>query len=260
MPAPKDPVAYTLWKQRMSEARTGDKNANFGKSMSEDQKQKISKTRIDRGVAKGENNPMHGVHLIGEKNGFYGRHHTEKTKQILREGRVGKPAWNKGLPSTWTKGIPISDEVKAKISKTCTGRPKSEEYKQRIRKIKLETTPTGKDSWNWKGGITKLNIHIRQLPRYKNICTDLMKEVDYVDAFTGIRGGILSCHHIIPQNVILRMYNIKTIDEARECTLLFDKHNLIVMLKSAHDKFHNIYGDDKNIYELTPEQIKELYL
>ena len=24
-------------------------------------------------------------------------------------------------------------------------------------------------------------------------------------------------------------------------------------------RFHNLYGDDKNIYELTPEQIKELY-
>jgi len=56
------------------------------------------------------------------------------------------------------------------------------------------------------------------------------------------------------------MYNIKTIDDARKCPLLFDKHNLIVMLSSAHDKFHNIYGDNKNIYELTQDQIKELYL
>jgi hypothetical protein len=256
MPAPKDPPAYELWKQRMSKAREGKKR----KPLSEEHKQKISKTRIERGVAKGENNPMYDVHLKGEQCGFFGKHHTEENKQKIGSAHAGKPSWNKGLPSTWTKGIPRQDEVKAKISKANKGKPKSEEHKQKIRESKLLTTPTGCDSWNWKGGMTNLNIHIRTLPRYKNACIDLMKEVDYTDAFTGYRGGVLACHHIIPQNTIIKMYNIKTIDDAKKCSLLFDKHNLVVMLAYAHDKFHNLYGDDKNIYELTPDQIKELYL
>jgi hypothetical protein len=255
MPAPKDPIAYALWKQRMSESRKGEKNGNYGKHMSEENKRYLSEVMTGKMV--GEKNPMFGVHL----NGYWkGKNLPEETKKKISEKKLGKPSWNKGLPSTWTKGIPRSDEVKAKISQSNKGKPKSEEHKQHLRKIKLETEPTGKYSWNWKGGITKLNLHIRTLPRYKNICTDLMKEVDYTDKFTGKRGGVLACHHIIPQNVIIRMYNVKTIYDARNCPLLFDKHNLIVMLSSAHDKFHNIYGDDKNIYELTSEQIKELYL
>jgi len=247
-------------KKLMSENRkgknTGKDNPQFGKPLTDEQKAKISKTRIERGVAKGENNPMYGVHLDGY---WKGKALPEGVKVRISESMIGHPGWNKGKPAPWAaKRMP--EEIKVKISISNQGKPKSEEHKQKLREVKLLTTPTGKDSWNWKGGITKLNIHIRQLPRYKNICSDLMKEVDYIDKFTGMRGGVLSCHHIIPQNVILRMYNIKTIDEARECLLLFDKHNLIVMLKSAHDKFHNIYGDDKNIYELTSEQIKELYL
>jgi hypothetical protein len=260
MPAPKDPVAYALWKQRMSEARKGDKNYNYGKHLSEEQKSKISKTRIERGVAVGEKNPMHDVHLSGELNHNFGKCLPIETRHKISEAMTGRQAWNKGLPSTWTKGIPLSEETKAKISKSHKGIPHSESRKQKLREVKLETTPTGENSWNWKGGLTDVNHHIRTLPRYKNACVALMKEVDYTDKFTGVRGGVLACHHIIPQNVIIQMYNIKTIDDARKCPLLFDKHNLIVMLSSAHDKFHNIYGDNKNIYELTQDQIKELYL
>ena len=243
----------------MSKARCGEKNPNYGKHLSEEQKSKISKTRILRGVAVGENNPMYGISLPSY---WKGKHLPEETKKKISESRIkmGIQAWNKGLPCTWLKGIPIPEEQKEKISKGNKGKKKSEEHKQKLREIKLETTPTGKDSCNWKGGTTPLNLHIRVLPRYKNACAALMEEVDYTDAFTGVRGGVLACHHIIPQNVIIQMYNIKTIDDARKCPLLFDKHNLIVMLSSAHDKFHNIYGDNKNIYELTQDQIKELYL
>jgi hypothetical protein len=56
------------------------------------------------------------------------------------------------------------------------------------------------------------------------------------------------------------MNNATAIEQALECPLIWDVNNGIAILKYAHDKFHNLYGDDKNIYELTPDQIKELYL
>jgi len=258
MPAPKDPVAYALWKQRMSESRKGDKNGNYGKRMSEENKKRLSEAMIGRFA--GDKNPMYGIHLEGY---WKGKHIPEETRRKISLSRTGKYTGSDNHnfgKQIVPKGSTRSEQEKLKISNGLSGVPKSELHKQHLREVKLATSPTGKDSPNWKGGITKLNLHIRVLPRYKNICSDLMKEVNYTDAFTGIHGGVLACHHIIPQNVIIRMYNIKTIDDARDCPLLFDKHNLIVMLASAHDKFHNLYGDDKNIYELTPDQIKELYL
>lgn len=42
---------------------SGESHHNYGKSMSQEQKDKISKTRIERGVAKGENNPNYGKRL-----------------------------------------------------------------------------------------------------------------------------------------------------------------------------------------------------
>lgn len=257
MPAPKDPVKRDLWIKRMSEARTGEKNPNYGKPVSDDRKKKQSKAM--KGKLAGEKNPMFGVHLSGEQNPFYGKQHSEESKEKIRNKKLGHTSWNKGVSSTWTKGIPRTETTREKISKGNTGKPKSDEHKEKLRIVKLETTPTGENSVHWKGGITKLNLHIRTLPRYKKACSDLMNEVDYTDHFTGKRGGVLACHHIIPQNLLIKIYNIKTIDDARRCDLLFDKHNLIVMLSSAHAKFHDLYGDDKNIYELTQEQLAELY-
>lgn len=39
---------------------------------------------------KGKNNPMYDVHLYGEENGFYGKHHTEETKRKLSDAQSFK--------------------------------------------------------------------------------------------------------------------------------------------------------------------------
>lgn len=67
--------------------------------------------------------------LKGDKNPFYGKHHTEQTKEILREYRKGKK---------------LSEETKRKISEAITGgknpfrgRRHSKESKEKMRKAKL---------------------------------------------------------------------------------------------------------------------------
>lgn len=57
------------------------------------------------GLFAGENNPMYGVHLTGEKNHFFGKSHTDATKDILRKkcGHVGlDKVWNKGKTGIYT--------------------------------------------------------------------------------------------------------------------------------------------------------------
>lgn len=245
-----------LMKKNRKGKATGSDNPNFGKPRTEEQKRKQSEKM--KGRYTGEHNPMYGVQLSGSLNGFYGKKHTEETKMKISEANSGNIAWNKGMESQF-KGVPRAEEVRKKISESHTGKPKSESHKESLRISKLASTPTGKDSIHWKGGITKLNLHIRVLPRYKIACKKAMERENYTDEFTKIRGGLLVCHHKIPQNVIIRMNNITNIEEAKKCNLLFDSENLLVMLSSAHDKFHNLYGDDKNIYELTPSELAELY-
>jgi DNA mismatch endonuclease Vsr len=101
-------------KQKMSKARLGDKNPNYGKHPSKETRQKLreanlgknhpmygkhqsSETRKKRSESlKGKKNPMYGKHHsaetklkerkshLGSKNSFFGKHHTEETKQKIR--------------------------------------------------------------------------------------------------------------------------------------------------------------------------------
>ncbi len=82
------------------------------------------KLHIKQSCAKlcGDNNPAKRPEIrekiskavSGEGNGMYGKHHTDKAKEAIRQARLGKSPAN--------KGIPTSDEVKQKISNSLKGR------------------------------------------------------------------------------------------------------------------------------------------
>lgn len=94
-------------KKKMSENRTGEKNFFYGRKHTNKTKEMISQS--NKGRLCGEKNPMFGVDVYtmlsdkygeeyvdkikekisekcsGEKNGFYGKHHTEETKKMISE-------------------------------------------------------------------------------------------------------------------------------------------------------------------------------
>lgn len=83
-------------KQKLSEKakkRTGEKNAFFGKHHSEETKKKISEANKGRKHTEEERKIM-SEKQMGEKNHFYGKHHTEETKEKIRKARLGKLPYN----------------------------------------------------------------------------------------------------------------------------------------------------------------------
>jgi group I intron endonuclease len=107
-----------------------------GRIPSEETRKKISESH------KGENNPMYGVRLTGDKNHMYGRtgdkhpnygkHQTEETKKKISKANSGRHP---------------SDETRAKMSKSQKGRVTSEETKQKISKANKGKIASG-DKWN----------------------------------------------------------------------------------------------------------------
>jgi hypothetical protein len=67
---------YNLIRKEYSKSVTGVNNPSFGRSLTEEQKAKISLSRIGK--------------YGGEKNSFYGKKHTDETREILRKKNFGK--------------------------------------------------------------------------------------------------------------------------------------------------------------------------
>ena len=88
-----------------------------GIKKSEEHKQKISKTRIENGIAKGENNP------------FYGKNHKEETILELKNKIVG-------------------NKTREKISISIKNKWKEAEYREK------QINRNGEKSSNWQGGIS----------------------------------------------------------------------------------------------------------
>jgi hypothetical protein len=98
---------------------------------------------------------------------------------------------------------------------------------------------TGKNHWNWQGGITPDSQRIR-----RSIEMDLWRQAVFArDNYTcqkyGTRGVKLHPHHILnfSSNIELR----------------FAIDNGITLSKKAHEEFHKIYGTKNN----TMEQLEE---
>ena len=92
-------------KQKISEARLGEKNPNFGKTMSEEQKKKLSDAQL------------------GEKSHSYGKHHSEETRKKHSESTKGdkhhnsKRVYQYALDGTFVGSFGSTDEAGRSLDK-----------------------------------------------------------------------------------------------------------------------------------------------
>lgn len=108
----------------------------------------------------GEQNGMYGVHRFGKENPFYGKRHTEETKQRLSKANMGKVPW---------LGRKHSEETRRKMSLSKKGRRLTEEWKKNL----VEASKKGQDSPHWKEKPTydALHMWIRKYKGLTNECS-----------------------------------------------------------------------------------------
>lgn len=118
-----------------------------------------------------------------------GTKHTPETREKMRKislalGLVpprqkGKTFPNRKRLEPGLKRSPRSEETKAKLVKALRG------------------IPIGAKAWNWKGGITPLNIKIRGSGEHRQWSRDVFKRDNYTCVWCGDdRGGNLNADHI----------------------------------------------------------------
>lgn len=89
------------YKSRYNENGYNIREGGSHGALSESTKELLSKQAKEKGKWAGDNNPRHLDPLYGERNGMYGKHHTQETKEKI---------------SATLKGKTLSEETKEKIS------------------------------------------------------------------------------------------------------------------------------------------------
>lgn len=153
MAPPKDPVKYKVYIERQSESHKG--------------KHPSKETREKMGAAhKGLKCPprtdewkerQRQSHLgknCGKDNGFFGKKHSDLTKERIRMKRIGKPSWNSGKINVYSEEVLEKMRISQKKWKRSSP---SDETRERIRKTKIgikRPDISGSNSPMWKGGIS----------------------------------------------------------------------------------------------------------
>jgi group I intron endonuclease len=79
-------------RDKISKSQSGDKNHNYGKSLSENHKSAIRKARTGTTLSD-ETKKKISDKLVGENNPFYGKKHSEESIKIMTEARSGTKSY-----------------------------------------------------------------------------------------------------------------------------------------------------------------------
>ena len=263
MTLPKDPIKAAAYREsirqrrlgskhteetlkKFREGRSGEKNPNFGKVMSDEQREKIRLAKLgkpqsetqkkNRSIALKKFYEDHPgakdekrTHLIKFNDG---REYTEDYRKKLSLAKQGEnhPNFGKHLSEETREKIRVANS-----GENCYayGKPQSEESRR-----KKSEAQRGDKCYNWKGGITALNHLVRNSLENRDWIMAVFKR----DAFTcqdcGATKVYLHAHHIKPFAEIMRENNITTIEEARACAALWNVANGKSLCEECHREEH----------------------
>ncbi len=156
-----------------------------------------------------------------------GHKQPEEAKEKIRAYRTGKPAMNKSAESrkkmseakkgkvSWNKGIKTSLEIKKKLSEA----------------------KKGDKCYAWKGGVIQFTRLVRAMFEYRLWRDDVFTRDDHSCQMCASKEN-LHAHHIKFFSVILEEYKIKTLEDARMCSELWNRNNGITLCKNCHFEHH----------------------
>jgi len=145
----------------------------------------------------------------------------------------------------WWKTREIPESTRNKLSKALSGKPKSEEHKQKIRVMLRKNIRRGEDNYFWKGGVTKLNQQIRSSLSNKEWRKKIFERDDYTCQICLKRGVYVEADHIKPFSNIINENNIRSMEDAEKCNELWDIGNGRTLCRDCHKNTDTYMGRTK---------------
>jgi len=100
----------------------------------------------------------------------------------------------------------------------------------------------GSKNPNWNGGVSSLKKLIMSSYKYREWRSDVYTRDDFTCSVCGVRGAMLHAHHIERFGSIVEKNKIKTVDDALNCSELWNINNGITMCVYCHNNFHKTKG------------------
>jgi hypothetical protein len=101
---------------------------------------------------------------------------------------------------------------------------------------KISLANSGKKSYRWKGGISKLNNKIRNCAKSVEWRTKIYKRDNFKCQICGKNGGKLNADHIKSFALILKENKINSLKQAKMCKELWDINNGRTLCFLCHTK------------------------
>ena len=200
---------------------TKNNKVNKGRKMSEEHKRKLSESN--------KINPAR--YWFGKKR----PPHSEETKKKMSISKLGKV---------------LTEEHKNKISETHKklgvgsfnkGKKRTKEQRE-----KISLSQRGENGPNWKGGVTSVNILVRNCLKYRQWRSDVFSRDNFACVQCGYsKGGIIEADHIVRLSDIIRKYKINTLQEAIDCEEVWNLNNGRTLCIPCHKKT-NTWGSKGN--------------
>lgn len=165
--------------------------------------------------------------------------HSEETRKKMSETRN-----RLGIVPPSKLGEKMSAETKNKISIANKKAYESLELRQRTSKRQV-----GGLSVHWKGGLTDIKLSIRNSFMYRQWRSDIFYRDDYTCILCNKKGGKLNADHIKSFSIIFNKNNIKTKEEAFECSELWDLNNGRTLCEDCHKSTDNFGGKARTKHE-----------
>lgn len=125
-----------------------------------------------------------------------------KRNSIKTEFKKGRIPWNSGL-----KMMPLSEDRKKQNSEFMKryrkthpnpmDNPNTVEKMIKSCRGKLSPKTTGRNHWNWKGGISSTRHRLQQSAKWKQWSREVFKRDNYICQKCGKSKCILNAHHLI---------------------------------------------------------------